>query len=99
MMQISPISVSLDANEAHRSRGKKIKAAILKDHHFVLNAPKKCPFDLCFQWEEKTVNIELKDFTGAGESQSDYVASIVNQSGHLYQQVLAAGSNKIHLSS
>ncbi len=89
MVQISSIRVSLDSNEAHRARAQKIKAAILKDDHFFLNAPKKCPFDLCFQWEEKTINVELKDFTGAGEPQSDYVASIVNQSGHLYQQVLS----------
>jgi hypothetical protein len=88
MEQISPIRVSLDTNEFHRARGKKIKAAILKDNHFILNAPRKCPFDLCFQWEEKTINVELKDFTGIGEPQSDYVASIVNQSGHLYQQIL-----------
>lgn len=90
MEQISPIRVSLDTNEAHRARAKRIKAAILRDDRFFLNAPKKCPFDLCFQWEGKTVNVELKDFTGAGEPQSDYVASIVNQSGHLYQQVLAS---------
>ncbi len=89
MEQISPIRVSLDTNEVHRARAKKIKAAILRDDRFFLNAPKKCPFDLCFQWEKNTINIELKDFTGAGESQSDYVSSIVNQSGHLYQQVLA----------
>ena len=89
MEQISPILVSLDTNEAHRARAKKIKAAIIRDNHFFLDAPKKCPFDLCFQWEGKTVNVELKDFTGAGGPQSDYVASIVNQSGHLYQQILA----------
>jgi hypothetical protein len=89
MEPISPIHVSLDTNEAHRARAKKIKAAILKDDHFVLNAPRKCPFDLCFQWEERTINVELKDFTRIGEPQSDYVASIVNQSGHLYQQILA----------
>jgi hypothetical protein len=89
MEQISPIIVSLDTNEAHRYRAKKIKAAILKDNHFFLNASKKCPFDLCFQWEKNTINVELKDFTGTGEPQSDYVSSIVNQSGHLYQQILA----------
>jgi hypothetical protein len=38
--------------------------------------------------ERKTINVELKDFTGAVEPQSDYIASIVNQSSHLYQQVL-----------
>lgn len=53
-----------------------------------MNAPRKCPFDLCFQWDGKSINVELKDFTWAGESQSDYVASIVNQSGRLYQQIL-----------
>jgi hypothetical protein len=89
MEQISPIRVSLDTNESHRARAKKIKAAILKDNHFFLNAPKKCPFDLCFQWDGKTINVELKDFTRIGEPQSDYIASIVNQNGHLYQQVLA----------
>jgi hypothetical protein len=89
MEQILPIKVSLDTNEAHRARAKKIKAAILRDDHFFLNSPKKCPFDLCFHWEGKTINVELKDFTGAGEPQSDYVASIINQSGHLYQQILA----------
>ncbi len=89
MEQISPIRVSLDTNEAHRSRAKKIKAAILRDDHFFLADPADCPFDLRFQWEGKTINVELKDFTGSGEPQSDYVASIVNQSGHLYQQLLA----------
>jgi hypothetical protein len=89
MVQIHPIIVSLDTNEFHRPRAKKIKAAILKDNHFVLNVSRKCPFDLCFQWEGKTVNVELKDFTGAGESQSDYISSIINQGGHLYQQILA----------
>jgi hypothetical protein len=32
--------------------------------------------------------VELKDFTGTGEPQSGYVASIVNQNGRLYQQIL-----------
>ena len=89
MEQISPIRVSLDNNEAHRARAKKIKAAILKDNHFFLNAPKRCPFDLCFQCKDKTINVELKDFTGIERSQSDYVASIVNQSSHLFRQVLS----------
>lgn len=89
MQQLSPINVSMDINEVHRSRARKVKAAILNDDRFFLNAPKSCPFDLCFQWEGKTINVELKDFTGTGGSQSDYVASIVNQSSHLYRQVLA----------
>lgn len=89
MQQLSPINVSMDINEVHRARARKIKAAILNDDRFFLNAPQRCPFDLCFQWEGKTINVERKDFTGTGGSQSDYVASIVNQSSHLYRQVLA----------
>ena len=89
MQQISPIKVSMDINEVHRARARNVKAAVLKDDRFFLNPPKRCPFDLCFQWEGKTINVELKDFTGTGGSQSDYVASIVNQSSHLYRQVLA----------
>jgi hypothetical protein len=75
MQPISPIRVSLDTNEAHRARAQKIKAAIIKDDHFILDDPANCPFDLCFKWEGKTINVELKDFTGAGEPQSDHVAS------------------------
>jgi hypothetical protein len=83
-----PILVSLHTNEAHRPRAKRIKAAIVKDGHFVLANPRDCPFDLCFQWDGRTVHIELKDFTGADGQHSDYVASIVNQDGHLYRQIL-----------
>jgi hypothetical protein len=89
MQGISPIRVSLNTNEARRARAQKIKADIIKDDHFVLDDPTDCPFDLSFQWEGKTINVELKDFTGAGVPQSDYVASIINPSGHLYQQILA----------
>lgn len=89
MQPISPIRVSLDTNEAHRARAQKIKAAIAKDDHFFLDDPANCPFDVCFQWEGKIINVELKDFTGVGEPKSDYLASIVNKNGHLYQQILA----------
>jgi len=97
MQQISPIRVSLDSNEAHRARAKKIKAAIIRDDHFFLADPADCPFNLCFQWEGKTINVELKDFTRVGEPQSDYVASIVNQSGHLYQQTLVGRELQVPL--
>ena len=88
MKQVAPILVSLNANEAHRPRAKKIKAAIAKDDHFSLGDLRDCPFDLCFQWEGKAIHVELKDFTGSDYHQSDYVASIVNTNGHLYQQIL-----------
>ena len=97
MQPISPILVSLDTNEAHRARAKKIKAAIIRDDHFFLADPADCPFNLCFQWEGKTINVELKDFTRVGEPQSDYVASIVNQSGHLYQQTLVGRELQVPL--
>ncbi len=42
--------------------------------------------DIRFQQDGQTLNVELKDFTG--DYQSDYVASIINQEGRLYQQVL-----------
>jgi hypothetical protein len=88
MEHIPPIRVFLDTNEAHRARAKKIRAAILKDDHFLLERPRSCPFDLSFQWNGNSINVELKDFTGGIESHSDYVASIVNQSCHLYRQIL-----------
>jgi hypothetical protein len=38
-------------------------------------------------WEGQTLNVELKDFTG--DHHSDYVASVINGDGRLYQQTLA----------
>jgi hypothetical protein len=37
---------------------------------------------------DRILNVELKDFSFDG--QSDYVASIINSRGRLYQQVLKA---------
>ena len=88
MKQVAPILVSLNTNEAHRPRSKKIKAVIAEDDNFTLGNLRDCPFDLCFQWEDKAIHVELKDFTGDYDLQSDYVASIVNTNGHLYQQIL-----------
>ena len=87
----SQISVFMDSNEARRARAQRIKAAILKDDRFLLHPARSLPFDLLFRWGERAVHVEVKDFTsgGAGEPQSDYVASIVNRTGHLYRQVLA----------
>lgn len=85
----SQISVFIDTNEARRARAQRIKAAILKDGRFLLYPPRSLPFDLLFRWGVRVVHVEVKDFTGTGEPQSDYVASIVNRTGHLYRQVLA----------
>jgi len=89
MQRISPIRISLNLDEARRARAQKIKAAIIGNDHFLLDDPTDCPFDLRFQWEGRTINVELKDFTGDSKSQSDYVSSIVNRNSHLYRQVLA----------
>jgi len=85
------ISVFMDSNKARRARALRIRAAILKDGRFLLHPKRSLPFDLLFRWGERTLHVEVKDFTGAGagEPQSDYVASIVNRTGHLYRQVLA----------
>lgn len=90
MKQVAPILVSLASNEACRRRAKEIKAAIIRDDHFSLEDSGDCPFDLCFRRDGRTVHVELKDFTGDGRHQSDYVASIVSPNGHLYRQILAA---------
>jgi len=82
-----PILVSIDADEAHRPRAGRFRKALVSDRHFLLGRVKSLSHDLRFQREGLTLNVELKDFTG--DRQSDYVASIINQEGRLYQQVLA----------
>lgn len=81
-----PILVSIDANEAHRPRAGRFRKSLQADRHFLLGKVKGLSHDLRFQREGQTLNVELKDFTG--DRQSDYVASIINQEGRLYQQVL-----------
>jgi hypothetical protein len=81
-----PILASIDTNEAHRYRAERFRKALRVDGHFLLGKVKNLSHDMRFQWEGQTLNIELKDFTG--DYQSDYVASIINQEGRLYQQVL-----------
>jgi hypothetical protein len=80
------ILATIDKNEAHRHRADRIKKAIASDKHFLLGKIENLSHDMRFQWNGQTLNFELKDFTG--DCQSDYVASIINSQGHLYQQVL-----------
>ena len=82
------IHVSIDSNESIRPRADLIREAIEKDEHFFKPIGEKAslPFDLRFIQEGKTLHIEIKDFTGDGNS--DYLASILN--GHLWEQCLAA---------
>ncbi len=81
-----PILASIDTNEAHRLRAARFRRALQVDGHFLLGKVENLSHDIRFQWKDQTLNIELKDFTG--DHQSDYVASIINQEGRLYQQVL-----------
>ncbi len=82
-----PILVSIDSDEARRPRAVRLRKALAADGHFLLGKSKSLSHDLRFQREGLTLNVELKDFTG--DRNSDYFASIINQEGHLYQQVLA----------
>jgi len=86
MAKPSPILVSLDTNEAHRPRAMHTRKSVEADEHFRLWKVKNLSHDIRFQWIDRAVNIELKDFTG--DHQSDYVASIINPEGRLYKQVL-----------
>ena len=86
MAKLSPIRASLDTNEAHRLRAMHIRKSIEADEHFLLWKIENLSHDIRFQWMDQTLNVELKDFTG--DHQSDYVASIINSEGRLYQQVL-----------
>lgn len=86
MAKPSPILVSLDTDEAHRPRAARLRRAIQVDGHFLLGKVESLSHDLRFQQDGRALNIEHKDFTG--DHQSDYLVSIINQEGHLYQQVL-----------
>jgi len=90
----------MDGNETCRPGALNIEAAILRDGYFHLHPPRRCPFNLCFRWVEPTLHVKVKDFTCAGEPQSDYVASILNRSGRPYRQALAvrmgAGTSGSH---
>ncbi len=86
MAKPSPILASLDTNEAHRPRASRFRKALQVDGHFLLGKVENLSHDMRFRWKGQTLNVELKDFTN--DHQSDYVASIINQEGRLYQQVL-----------
>ena len=88
MAQTPPIIVSIDIDEAHRPRAARLAKAIAADGHFVLGKVANLSHDVRFQWMDRIINVELKDFSFDG--QSDYVASIINSRGRLYQQVLKA---------
>lgn len=88
MAQTSPIIVSLDIDEAHRPRAGRLTKAIADDGHFLLGKVANLSHDIRFQWMDRTINVELKDFSFDG--QSNYVASIINSEGRLFTQVLEA---------
>jgi hypothetical protein len=86
MPKPSPILVSLDTDEAHRPRAARLRRAIQVDGHFHLGKAESLSHDMRFQQDGHALNVEIKDFTS--DHHSDYVATIINQEGHLYMQVL-----------
>jgi hypothetical protein len=88
MAQNSPILASIDADEAHRPRARRLAKAIASDGHFLIGKVENLTHDIRFRWMGHTLNVELKDFSSDG--QSDYVNSIINSEGRLYHQVLTA---------
>lgn len=88
MSPSSPILITIDSNEAARPRADLIREAVEKDEHFYspIGDKSNLPFDMRFISMTGTLHVELKDFTGCGNS--DYLASILN--GHLWEQCLAA---------
>lgn len=88
MAQASPILASIDADEAHRPRARRLAKAIASDGHFLIGKVENLSHDIRFRWMGHTMNVELKDFSSDG--QSDYVASIIDSEGRLYHQVLTA---------
>lgn len=81
-----PIQVYMPSGEARES---KMRAAIEADKQgrFAWGGnASDLPGDVQFRAEDKLLDVELKDFTGDGNS--DYLASILN--GHLWDQVTRA---------
>ena len=95
---MNPILVFADSNERGSPRMTKLAEAILADARFSFGGYEELPVDLQFRynpgWGEhgkpkvvfqepvRYFNVELKEC-------SDYVASALSPTGHLYQQVLA----------
>lgn len=71
MAQTSSILASIDIGEAHRPRAARLAKAIASDEHFVLGKVANLSHDIRFQWMDRIINVELKDFSLDG--QSDYV--------------------------
>lgn len=88
-MSSEPIIASIDVDEAHRPRAARLAGAISSDGHFIRGKVANLSHDIRFQWRDRIINVELKDFSSDG--QSDYVASIISHEGRLYNQILLAG--------
>lgn len=87
-MSSEPIIAHIDIGEAHRPRARRLADAIASDGHFIRGKVANLSHDIRFQWRDRTINVELKDFSS--DEQSDYVASVINSDGRLYHQVLLA---------
>lgn len=75
------ISVTMSSNEAGSKRAAGLALALADDPRFEWKGYEQIPVDLQFSLGDACFNTELKEV-------SDYIASALGPSGHLYQQVL-----------
>lgn len=75
------ISVLMSSNEAGSKRAAGLANALMDDPRFEWAGYENIPVDLQFSLGDACFNTELKEV-------SDYIASALGPSGHLYQQVL-----------
>lgn len=78
---MSLIKVTMSSNEAGSKRAAGLALALADDPRFEWKGYEQIPVDLQFNLGDACFNTELKEV-------SDYIASALGPSGHLYQQVL-----------
>lgn len=80
---ISPINIFGDSNESSHGRLADLAAATIEDKRFCLKGTSELIADLRFENMPWSMNVELKDFTGEGNS--DILSSLL--SGHAWKQL------------
>jgi hypothetical protein len=85
-MSSDKISVYMAPGEDNRTRP--LEAALKDDNRYIsaIEVRPDLPVDLQFRKGDRVLNVEIKDFTGKKEDNSDYLNSILN--AHLKDQVL-----------
>jgi len=75
------IKVTMSSNEACSKRAAGLANALMDDPRFAWEGYENIPVDLQFHIGDSYFNVELKEC-------SDYIASALGPSGHLYSQIL-----------